>query len=428
MNYSVAAWDPFYHPEDPPGTADVVLLTYVLNVIENPEERRKSLQDAWALTRTVLVVSSRLTWERAKVQGEQFSDGVLTRRRTFQRLFSPAELRSYVEDATGVRCVSAAPGIIYAFRSNETRLTYLARKIIPHANWLTPEDPGTAVAAVVDYAERSGRLPKLEEIPSEFVGLLAHLRTTELQRIVKMSADPEKVHEGAKRSTLSTLLFLAVELFDGRGPYSSLPLPIQLNIRAFFSTYKEACRRADRLLLKLRDDSYVHGAMRASSVGKLTPTALYVHRRAVERMPIILRLYEHCASIAAGRPTSWTILKLRHEGRAASWLDYPHFDTDPHPRLRSSYGVDLTTLKESFTSYEDALNRPLLHRKHEFLAADDPDAPKYRRLTQAEVRAGLYANPHVIGNEEGWTSELQRCDRELQGHRLVRRRTGLDPL
>jgi len=103
-------------------------------------------------------------------------------------------------------------------------------------------------------------------------------------------------------------------------------------------------------------------------------------------------------------------------------LDYPEFDSDPHPKLRSSYMVDLTTLKTTFKSYDQAANRPLLHRKHEFLAPDDPDAPKYRRLTLSEMRAGLYRNPHLIGTEDGWEAELLRCGRELRGHRLVRRK------
>jgi len=427
MRFQVQGWDPFYAPDEPPRPADVVLLTYVLNVIEDREERSQTLKRAWELANRLLVVTTRLTWERSKIRGEEYEDGILTRRRTFQYLFSPAELRSYVEETTGVRCVSAAPGIVYAYRNEEDRLRYLARKIVPHAEWLASDDTGSAIAAVVDYTERRGRLPRLEEMPEEMAKLLSHLRPNELQRIVKKSADPEKVSEGVKRSTLSTLLFLAVELFNGRGPYSSLPLSIQLDIRAFFSSYKEACRRADRLLLKLRDDSYVRGAMQASRVGKLTPTALYVHRRAVPQMPAVLRLYEHCASIAAGRPASWTIVKLRHQGRAVSWLDYPEFDTDPHPKLSSSYMVDLTTLKTSFKSYEGSKNRPLLHRKHEFLAPDDPDAPKYRRLTWAEMRAGLYQNPHLIGTEEGWEAELRRCGRELHGHRLVRRKDTAQP-
>jgi DNA phosphorothioation-associated putative methyltransferase len=421
MDVEAKGWDPFYAPDTRVEPADVVLLTYVLNIVEDADERRDTLQQAWGLCNSTMVVSTRLTWERARVRGAEFADGILTSRQTFQHLFAPAELRAYVEEVTGVRCVSAAPGIVYAFKDDEARLRFLARRIAPDAEWLASDDTASAIAAVVDHVEHRGRLPRLEEMPVHMAELLTHLRTSELQRLVRLSVDQDKVTEGAKRSTLNTLLFLAVELFNGRGPFGSLPLTTQVDIRAFFSSYKEACRRADRLLLKLRDDTYVRGAMQASTVGKVTPTALYGHRRAVDHLPTILRLYEHCAAIAAGRPSKWTVVKLRHRGRAVSWLDYPDFDTDPHPRLRTSYMIDLTTLKTSFTSYEDSANRPLLHRKHEFLTQDDPDAPKYRRLTQAELRAGLYENPHLIGTERGWESELIRCGRAVRGHRLVRR-------
>jgi DNA phosphorothioation-associated putative methyltransferase len=420
MGCEAVGWDPFYEPDGQLKPTPVVLLTYVLNVIEDPAERQRTLEHAWDLTGKVLIVSARLTWERSKVSGQEFGDGLLTRRNTFQHLYGTKELRAYVEEVTGVRAVSASPGIIYAFKTDSDRLSYLAHRIVTDDQWLASNDTTTAVAALVDHVERRGRTPRLEEMPLSAAQLLAHLSPAEVRRLVRESADPDNVSEGARRTTLSTLLFLAVELFNGRGPFTSLPLAVQLDIRAFFSSYKEACQRADRLLLKLRDDTYIRGAMNASVAGKLTATALYVHRRAVDRMPTVLRLYEHCASIAAGRPQAWTVVKLCHRGRSVSWLDYPEFDRDPHPRLLTSYQVDLETFETSHHSYEGRDDRPLLHRKHEFLHPDDPDAPKYRRLTEAEVKAGLYAYPHLIGTETGWERGLTRCRRTLQGHRLIR--------
>ncbi|MFI8879504.1 DNA phosphorothioation-associated putative methyltransferase [Streptomyces sp. NPDC055243] len=423
LGLDVTGWDPVHFPDGLRRLADVVLLTYVLNVIEDSAERRETLLRAWGLTSSVLVVSARLRWERNQIRGTAHGDGILTQRRTFQHLYAAGELRDYVEDATGVRCVSAAPGIVYAFKDDEARLSYLARQIAPEGAWLESEDTASAITSVVDHLEQRGRMPQLEEMPQPIIGLLGHLRPVELKRLAEQAADPVKVERSAERGARDVLEFLALELFHGRGPATSLPLPIQLDVRAFFPSYTEACQRADRLLLKLRDDAYIRRAMNGSIAGKFTATALYVHRRALHRVPTVLRLYEQCASIAAGRPGEWSVVKLRHQGRGASWLDYSEFDTDPHPRLAASYAVDLKTLKSSFTSYADSTNRPLLHRKHEFLAEDDPDAPKYRRLTEAEVRAGLYESPHLIGTEEGWERELMRCERELRGHRLVRRTT-----
>ncbi|MGW0660103.1 DNA phosphorothioation-associated putative methyltransferase [Streptodolium elevatio] len=419
----ITGWDPYYSPEAPLAPSDVVLLTYVLNVIEDAAERRQTLKQAWELATTVLIVSARLTWEKSKVRGQEFGDGLLTGRKTFQHLFGSSELRKYVEEVTHTRCVSAAPGIVYAFKDDAARLGYLAHRIVPDAEWLASEDTTSAIASLVDYVERRGRPPRVEEMPRPMAEQLAHLKPGQLRRLIRDSSDANKVTDGRKRTTLNTLLFLAVEVFNGRGRFSTLPFSVQLDVRSFFSSYKEACQRSDRLLLKLRDDTYIRGAMHASAVGKLTPTALYVHQRAIDQMPIVLRLYEHCASIAAGRPQEWTIAKLKHQGRAVSWLDYPEFDADPHPRISSSYLVDLRSLETSYVSYASSANRPLLHRKHEFLASDDPDVPKYERLTRAELQAGLYEHPHIIGTENGWEAELIRCGRELRGHRLVRRAT-----
>lgn len=420
MGRSVSAWDPHFTPE-PPSEADTVLMTYVVNVIEDPAERRSALLHAWELTRQVLVVSARLTWDQRRVRGLAHEDGVITSRNTFQHLFSSQELRAFVADVTGAKVLNASPGVVYAFREDRERLAFLSRRVARRVEWLHSEDSQGALASLVAFTEERGRMALLEEMPEDVLHFTRHVRYADLKRTVKNAADPERFADAGRRTTLNTLLLLGMEVFSGRGRFSDLPLAVQADVRAFFKSYREVCQRSDRLLLKLRDDTYVRGAMR-NSPGKLTPTALYVHARAVERLPVVLRLYEHCAAMVAGRPGAWNLIKLAHDGRKVSWLDYPLFDSDPHPRLSSSYHVDLFSLKTGYSDYTRSSNKPLLHRKHEFLAADDPDVGKYRRLTTAEVRAGLYRRPETIGTEQGWEDALQACGVTLKGHRLIRRK------
>jgi len=293
LGIAASEWDPYFSADRPPVPHDVVLVTYVLNVIESSSEREQTLRKAWGCARRALVVSTRLTWDARRVRGDATEDGILTSRGTFQHLFQPSELRAYVEQVTGAKCVSATPGVVYAFREDTDRLAYLARRALPAFDWEGSEDYAAALSSVVAFTESRGRLPVFEEIPSDLMPILGKLSHTQLARLVKTAANPDSVVEGRRRSTLDTLLYLGMELFNGRGPYSALPQTIQVNVRHFFLSHKQACQRADRLLLKLRDDAYLRGAMR-NSVGKLTPTALYVHRRAVDRMPVVLRLYEHC--------------------------------------------------------------------------------------------------------------------------------------
>lgn len=420
MGIAAVGWDPFFAPDTPLEQRDVVTLTYVLNVIENPAERKRALARAWSLSTKALAVTCRLKWEQSTLNGREHGDGVVTSRETFQHLYTTNELRQLVEEVTGMRCISPVPGMVYAFRRNEEKLTYLARRTVADFDWSQTTDYATALAEVVAFTESRGRVPIFEELPQELLPLLGKLSRSTLLQAVGKAADPEKVATATRRATLDTLLYLGTSIFNGRAPLSDLPLSIQADIKNCFQSYREACARADRLLAKIRDDTYIRGAMR-NSTGKLTATALYVHRRAMEGMPVVLRLYEHCGFVAAGRPANWNMLKLDHRGRRVSWSYYPDFDTDPHPRLDSTYGVEMSSFEANFQTFRDRKNRPLLHRKEEFLAADDPHVPKYRRLTSAEIRAGLYSHPNIIGLEEGWNSELERCGVDLKGHRLVRR-------
>ena len=41
-------WDPAHRPDGPRKSADVVNLGYIINVIENPDERADCLRSAWA--------------------------------------------------------------------------------------------------------------------------------------------------------------------------------------------------------------------------------------------------------------------------------------------------------------------------------------------------------------------------------------------
>src|SRR5262245_22562698 len=60
LGIACAGWDPAYRPEAPRSEADVVNLGYVINVIENAEERAATVKSAWQLCRHLLVVSAQV--------------------------------------------------------------------------------------------------------------------------------------------------------------------------------------------------------------------------------------------------------------------------------------------------------------------------------------------------------------------------------
>lgn len=257
MGVKAHGWDPHFAPDAPLVERDVVLMTYVLNVIENAQERRETLRKAWNLASKVLVVSCRLTWEQSSVRGAELGDGIVTSRNTFQHFFKPSEMRELVEESTGRRCVSPAPGVVYAFRHDEDRFAYLARDAISDFEWTASEDYASAVAELVAFAEKRGRPPLFEEIPEQLLPQLGKFSRRSLLEVIQKGASPDRVEEGRRRSTLDTLLYLGTSIFNGRASFSDLPPGIQADIKHCFKSYREACARADRLLAKIRDDTYM---------------------------------------------------------------------------------------------------------------------------------------------------------------------------
>lgn len=92
-------WDPFYRPDTTPTIlvpTEVVLLSNVINVIENPKQRRDVLKYAFELAEQMLIVTA-----SGHGKGDPYRDGVLTRIGTFQKPYTPAEFRTYVTSVLG---------------------------------------------------------------------------------------------------------------------------------------------------------------------------------------------------------------------------------------------------------------------------------------------------------------------------------------
>lgn len=112
-------WDPTHRSYSSRTAADIVNIGYVINVIEDPSERKAALREAWDLSRRLLIVSARLTAESREAGGTPYADGFITRLGTFQKFYEQHELRDWIENTLGVPSIPAAPGIFYIFRDQE---------------------------------------------------------------------------------------------------------------------------------------------------------------------------------------------------------------------------------------------------------------------------------------------------------------------
>lgn len=127
LGLSASGWDPGHAPEEPLVSADVVNLGYVINVIEDIAERRDVLKAAWKLAESVLIVSGRLDWDPDAGNGKPYADGILTSTGTFQKYYSPEELKAFIESTLGEQAITALPGTYYIFRNNSSAQAMLAR-------------------------------------------------------------------------------------------------------------------------------------------------------------------------------------------------------------------------------------------------------------------------------------------------------------
>jgi DNA phosphorothioation-associated putative methyltransferase len=422
---SCFGWDPNYLPNGKLTTADVVNLGYVVNVIEDADERATALNKAWELAEKVLVVSARLTAEAKNVSCPTYGDGYLTRLATFQKFYEQHELRDWIDSTVGASSMPAAPGIFYVFKDDELKQSFAAARYrrttaAPRLRRsdLLFERYKAILEPLMAFIASRGRLPDDSEIQQSDairreIGSLR--RAFSIIRRVTGAEQWDKIRDERAQDLL---IYIALSRFTRRPPFSVLPFVLQLDIRFFFSTYRRACELADELLFSAGNTKTIDTACRSSAVGKLTPTALYIHTSALHNLPPVLRIYEGCARSYIGSVEGANIVKLHRGYPQISYLSYPEFEQNPHPALAASLIVPLQTFRAQFRDYRESKNPFILHRKEEFISLDHPLQQKFSRLTKQEEKYHLFDDPKSIGTSDGWQKVLNARGVCLAGHRL----------
>ncbi len=427
-------WDPTHRSDGEHTRAQVVNLGYVVNVIEDLEERAKCLARAWSYAERALIVSARLASQtRDFTPVGQYGDGFVTSIETFQKLYEQGELKDWLESQLGEPAVAAGPGVFYVFRDGADRMGFLASRYARRSRIGLPsvastiEDHKELLQPLIAFFHDHARAPSDDElddaepIRERFGSLRRALR------LIERAHDPEQWKHIIIARGQDLLLFLALSRFDGRPRFGQLPIPLRRDIKSLFSTYKKACEEADVALHAVGDMRRVRRAAQRSDVGKCTPSAIYVHETALEGLPPILRLYEGCARRYIGRVEEANLIKLHTEEPMVSYLSYPEFESDPHPALAESLTVHLQTFRLRERDYRTSKNPPILHRKESFLLPTHPLHAKFARLTRQEESKGLFEETLRIGTRNGWEQRLTEQGFTLRGHRVVRQEGASPP-
>jgi len=422
-----SGWDPAFRRDAPRTPAEVVNLGYVLNVIEDPRERAEVLAEAWRLATRVLAVAARVNVEGRGYSRMEFGDGIVTGMGTFQKYYTQAELKEYLEGRCGTEAIPATLGVYYLFKDETLQQQVLASRyrrapMGPKKTFseLKFEEHRELLEPFLSRVLELGRLPEADECDGHEAIVETFGSTGRALALLKRVTRLPGWSEVRQQRTDDLLVYLALARFRKRPPISKLPATLRRDIREFFGTYKRACERADALLFRAGDAGAINEACCRSLLGKLLPNAIYVHRCALDRLEPILRVYEGCARAYVGEVDGANVLKLHRFSGKVSYLFYPDFDAVAHPALARTLKLSLRTLQLDCYDYVTVSNPPILHRKEAFLPLDYPEYETFAELTRQEEEAGLLAETSTIGTRDGWEARLRECGVRIEGHRVVR--------
>jgi DNA phosphorothioation-associated putative methyltransferase len=400
LGFVAAGWDPFFRSTEPLIEADVVNLGFVINVIEDFDERVAAVQRAFSLARHVIVISAMLSHSASQAT-RVYRDGVISSRNTFQKYYSQDELRQFIESVLDEEAVPVGQGIFYVFKdSSEYQRFLLARSSnserVSRARsleWRRPktvaaprtdsrpsivEDPALAMLAERLWAHYTelGRPPEEDEIENvaELVakfGSLSRARRGTLNR-----HDGAELERSAKARSDDVKVMLALRMFSKRRQFHHFDERLRRDIKAFFGSLIRAEELARALLFSISDVPQLQAACvdaAAMGLGWLEPEhSLQLHTSLVTRLPAILRVYLGCATALFGDISNVDLVKLHIQSGKVTLMRFHDFMGCPLPIMIERIKVRLRDQQADVFSYGEEFSPPLLYFKSRYVNEEFP--------------------------------------------------------
>jgi DNA phosphorothioation-associated putative methyltransferase len=425
MQFDAAGWDPHFAPEKPKKGAQVVNLGYILNVIENPAERAQTLKAAFDLAENLLVVAVMIRAAGPLAATEvAFGDGILTSWNTFQKYFSPREFREYLETTLRVEARLVSPGIAYVFKNAGLQQQFLQNRFASSkagiAESLRQQIIQETISRWVSLYHELGRAPDKTEF-AELATIKRIFGSAEAAaEALRAELNPETVKQAAERHKSALLITLSRELIrtDTRLKPADLKDDIAQQIRLYYGKWDNAKAAALQRLKELGDLAQVSRYINESSVGKVLPDDIYIHRDSLEYAPEMLQLLVELAKTILPADVEWNIAKIARNSYHVTFMEYANFYEEAHPRLLGAMKVLLHKNKLDYRDYRTRENPPILHRKELFIHSSHPLFETFSQLSRAEEEAGLLGRKD-IGTVEGWQKLLVAKGYRVEGHQLA---------
>ena len=184
---NVSGWDPYFARDNAiPKKSEFVSLSFVLNVIEDADERHSVLKNAFKIASKALVFSVMLEHQNTLQFAYPFNDGYLTSINTFQKYYTAPEIEDVVKEQLNETPIKLGPGIYIVFKDKSLEQEYLFKRqlgLLVETKTSVKDDAGdrfaeALVAKMVKTILSFGRVPKLTELKSKFQEEIAQARVS----------------------------------------------------------------------------------------------------------------------------------------------------------------------------------------------------------------------------------------------------------
>jgi DNA phosphorothioation-associated putative methyltransferase len=407
-----SGWDPHFAPDNPKNKGDVVNIGFVLNVIEDLDERREALLGAWKLTKKVLSVAVMAPSSASIENAKPYKDGFLTSRNTFQKYYTQEQLRDFISDVSGTDPVAVAPGIFFVFADDIALQEYQINRY-ERSNLKTTSLAGQRsrpkLTQSVDRLEKA--LPVLENLSSEIIELGRPIHSDEMPPELSQALQTERVaFNTAQHYCLETLcqreeleavasqrkedliLYFAIELFSRHKPYRQLPRRLQQDLKHFWGNYANAQIEARQLLFSIGDKEKIQEAAEDAAddgLGYILPdNQLQFHHTILKQLPLILRCYVACGSILYGDIESADIIKIHMNSGKLTLQIFENFD-DPLPVLQRRVKIDMRSQNVRIFDYDD-VDRQYLYMKSLYVPEDFDEYEQQSKFDRQVSKIGKF--------------------------------------
>jgi DNA phosphorothioation-associated putative methyltransferase len=387
-----SGWDPVYNPDEPKDPSDIVNLGFVINVIENPKERKETLLQAYEQTKKILVVSAMLGGDSITSQFKEYGDGVVTSRNTFQKYYTQNELKNYIADSLNQDPVAVGPGLFYVFKDEIEEQNFLVQRQTSKKTWIRlsySDHPEKLKIKQRSLLERHrelfddfwnscldlGRLPANTEFEfSERIRAICGSHTRALDVLTAFYGDEVfKQAEQVRRDDL--LVYFALGLFGQRKPYVHMPDGLKRDIKIFFGKYADAINQAKNLLFSVSRQENIHEACKEfynkTQKGRMDEGhSLTIHRNYLNDLPAILRVYIGCATQLYGDIENADLIKVHIRSGKVSLMRHDDFEGKPLPLLLERIKIKLREQAIDFFKYNEKFEPHPLYLKSSYINSE----------------------------------------------------------